>query len=133
MKHIEVAAAVFISKGSVFCAQRKDSGELARKWEFPGGKLEKDETPEQALKREIREELLIEIEIEEHLTTVVAYPYKTFTLTMHAYFCKILSGEITLTEHLDSTWIPLDDIDSLDWAAADIPIIEKLKEKMLCS
>ena len=129
MKHFNVAAAVFIEDGKVFCAQRKDSGETAKLWEFPGGKIEEGETPEEALVREIQEELLVTIRVEDFITTV-HYEYKTFSITMHAYYCVILEGKPTLTEHLDSRWLSANELNSVHWAPADVPIVEKVKERM---
>lgn len=125
-KMIEVVAAVFRDGDTYFCAQRKDKGELAKKWEFPGGKIELNETHQQALVREIKEELSANIEVNEFITTVV-HEYNSFILTMHAYECKVVSGELVISEHLDSKWLTLDDMGKLDFAAADLPIITKLK------
>lgn len=127
-KHIEVVAAVIKKDNKFFCAQRKDSGELAKKWEFPGGKVEIGEKLEDALARELREELKINISIEEFVTTV-KHEYNSFVLTMHAFLCSMQEDTIVLTEHLDSKWLKLEELDILDWAAADIPIIKKLKEE----
>ncbi|VEU79906.1 (deoxy)nucleoside triphosphate pyrophosphohydrolase [Haploplasma axanthum] len=125
-KHIEVVAAVIKKDNKYFCAQRKDSGELAKKWEFPGGKVEAGETPEQALKRELMEELEIDIKINKFIMTV-EHEYNSFELTMHAFLCET-DKEIVLTEHLDSKWLLIDQLSDLDWAAADLPIVDKLKE-----
>lgn len=126
MKKIEVVAAVFKNKrNEYFCARRKDEGELALKWEFPGGKIEPGESKEEALKREIEEELSTEIEVLDFITTVV-HQYKSFHLTMHAYHVKIVNGDLNLTEHTDFRWLSKEQLNSLDWAAADIPIIEVL-------
>ena len=126
MKKIEVVAAVFKnSKNEYFCARRKDEGELALKWEFPGGKIEPGESKEEALKREIEEELSTEIEVLDFITTVV-HQYKSFHLTMHAYHVKIVNGDLDLGEHTDFRWLSKERLNSLDWAAADIPIIEVL-------
>ncbi len=126
MKQIHVAAAIIIQEQSILIAQRKDSGELARKWEFPGGKLEEGESGEQAIAREIREELSLEISVERHFMQV-SHQYSTFHLTMDAYLCRMKSGEITLSEHLDSRWITPEQLMQPDWAAADIPIAEELQ------
>lgn len=127
MKHVEVVAAIIFEDGKVFCAQRKDIGEIAKKWEFPGGKIESGETREVALAREIREELNIDIEIGDLITTV-NHQYNTFSITMHAYQAKIISGTIQLNDHIDLHWLSKNELYSLDWAAADIPIVEKVKE-----
>lgn len=125
-KMIEVVAAVFNDGNKYFCAQRKDKGELAKKWEFPGGKIEVNETHQEALVREIKEELSAGIKVGDFITTVV-HEYNTFILTMHAYSCQIVSGELIISEHLDSKWLSLDEMKHYDFAAADLPIIEKLK------
>lgn len=125
-KHITVAAAVIIRDGRVFSAKRSDRGELAGTWEFPGGKLEPGELAEQALVREIHEELDSTIEILEPLM-VVEHEYCTFTITMHAFLCRLVAGSLTLSEHTDSRWLALDELESVGWAAADIPIMETVK------
>lgn len=129
MKTIEVVAAIFIKNNKVFCAQRANKGPLALKWEFPGGKVEENENKEEALIREIKEELLTDIEIERYFMTV-NHQYETFFITMHAYICNIISGDLSLKEHVDSCWLEKDDLLSLDWAEADIPIVKKLVEIM---
>lgn len=125
-KHIEVVAAVIKKDNKYFCAQRNNKGELAKKWEFPGGKVEKGETLEESLKRELKEELKINVDIKEFLMTV-KHEYNTFELTLHAFLCESLTEKFILTEHLDSKWLTKGELESLDWAAADIPIVEKIK------
>jgi 8-oxo-dGTP diphosphatase len=125
MKHIHVAAAIFIENEKVFAAQRKDSGELALKWEFPGGKLESGETGEEAIVREIMEELSATIEVEKHLMTV-EHQYDSFSLTMDAYLCTVIDGDLKIGEHIDCRWLTSQDLYSVDWAAADIPIVDIL-------
>lgn len=129
MKTIEVSAGVLVDKNMIFCAQRKDEGPLARKWEFPGGKLEPGEKPEETLKRELNEELNIDAKIGNYITTV-EHQYATFKLIMHCYFCEISSLDIKLNEHLDAKWLSIDELSFLDWADADIPVVEKVKEIM---
>lgn len=129
MKHYEVVAAVLIRDNRVFCAQRKNSGETAKKWEFPGGKIEEGETRQQALAREISEELSTRIAVGDFITTV-DHQYQTFALTMHAYRCSILEGTLTLSEHLDSRWLAREELDSVDWAPADLPIVERVRDML---
>ena len=123
-KHIEVVAAIIVRDGRIFATQR-GYGEWKDWWEFPGGKIEHGETPEDALKREIREELATEIEVDELLTTV-EYDYPKFHLTMYCYLCTIISGDLSLLEHEDARWLAIDELDSVKWLPADKDVIEKL-------
>ncbi len=127
MKKIEVVAAVFIEEKKVFCAQRGTKGPLALKWEFPGGKIEPNETKEKALIREIKEELQTDIKVDEYLLTV-EHLYESFYIIMHVYLCTVLLGDLTLTEHINKSWIRKEELDTLDWAPADLAILEKIKE-----
>lgn len=124
MKRIEVVAAIIIRDGRVFATQR-GYGEWKDYWEFPGGKMEPGETPEEALRREIREELATEIEVGELLTTV-EYDYPNFHLTMHCYLCTVVSGHLSLLEHEDARWLAQDELDSVNWLPADVEVIRKL-------
>ena len=123
-KHIEVVAAIILRERRIFATQR-GYGEWKDWWEFPGGKVEPGESPEDALKREIREELATEIEVDELLTTV-EYDYPKFHLTMHCHLCTIISGDLSLLEHEDARWLALDELDCVKWLPADKDVIEKL-------
>jgi 8-oxo-dGTP diphosphatase len=125
MKIIEVAAAVLFRNGEFFATQR-GYGEFEGMWEFPGGKVESGESVEFALKREIREELCIDISIRKFLCTV-KYKYPSFFLVMHCFLCCIESGEIELKEHKSSCWLSKGSLDSVDWLPADIEVVERLK------
>lgn len=129
MKNIEVVAAIIIDKTSIFATQR-GYGEFKGGWEFPGGKMENGETTQQALKREIMEELDTEVEVGE-LFDIVDYDYTDFHLKMHCYLCKVKSGHLILKEHQASKWLLQDHLDSIDWLPADKQLIEKLKHKNL--
>lgn len=126
MKTIEVVAAVIQNGETYYCAQRKDEGELAKKWEFPGGKIEAGETHHEAIKREIFEELGAVIDVDDFIMTV-HHTYHRFHLVMHAYRCHIKEGSLVLSEHLDDRWVRVKDMHQLDFAAADLPIIEMIK------
>ena len=123
-KRIEVAAAIILDGKKIFATQR-GYGEFKGGWEFPGGKIEQGETPEQALKREIREELDTEIEVGELFDTV-EYDYPAFHLTMHCYLCTVKSGKLVLKEHEAAKWLTRDTLNSVDWLPADKGLIEKL-------
>ncbi len=127
MKQIKVAAAI-ICKGSHIFATQRGYGEWQDWWEFPGGKIETGETPEDALQREIREELSAEISIDKFLCTV-EYDYPNFHLTMHCYLCSLLSDSMHLNEHEAARWLSNEDLDSVKWLPADIQVIEKIKIK----
>lgn len=122
-KKIEVVAAVILQDGKLFATQR-GYGEWKDWWEFPGGKIESGETPEEALKREIREELATEIEVKELLTTI-DYDYSKFHLTMHCFLCTILNGQPSLLEHEDALWLEKNEVNSVRWLPADKDVIEK--------
>ena len=126
---MRAVAAVIVEGGRIFAAQRNEFGPLAGKWEFPGGKIKEGESPACALKREIREELGIGIEVHSHFLTV-NHSYPTFDITLESYCCSLTEGTITLNEHLDSGWFSLDELSYLDWAAADLPIVSRLREEM---
>ena len=129
MKKIEVVAAIIRKDGQVFATQR-GYGEWKDWWEFPGGKLEAGESPEEALKREIREELSTDICIEEFLCTV-EYDYPKFHLTMHCYKCSLLTEALHLNEHEAARWLTIKEIDSVRWLPAVILVVISLK-KQLC-
>jgi len=126
-KSIEVVAAVIFRGGKVLCVQKSENkkGYISLKWEFAGGKIESGENREQALRREIREELDVEIENLEYFMTV-EHTYPDFHLVMHSYNCSIGKGEPVLKEHVALKWLRVEELDQLDWAAADTPIVEKL-------
>lgn len=125
MKTIEVAAAIIKNENKILATQR-GYGEFQGAWEFPGGKIEAGETPEEALIREVKEELDTEIEVEEWIE-IVEYDYPSFHLTMHCFFCKIISGNLVLKEHEAAKWLTRDELDSVKWLPADLGLIEKLK------
>lgn len=125
MKQIEVVAAIIHHDGAYFATQR-GYGEFEGMWEFPGGKIEPGESREDALKREIQEELGVDIYIKELLCTT-EYDYPTFHLTMHCYLCSVASGEIELREHKSAQWLTAETLDTIEWLPADKDIIDKLK------
>ena len=125
MKKIEVVAAIIYKDGEYFATQR-GYGEFEGMWEFPGGKIEPGGSPEDALKREIQEELGIDITIDKFLC-ITDYDYQSFHLTMHCYLCSVESGEIELREHKSARWLTVESLDSVEWLPADKEVIEKLK------
>jgi 8-oxo-dGTP diphosphatase len=127
MKKIEVVAAVIFWGNLVLCVQRPKNKfqYISEKFEFPGGKIEEGETKEEALHRELLEELNTTTKIKSFFLTVV-HEYPDFELTMHSFICEVDSKEITLHEHIDQKWLHINELTSLDWAAADIPIVDKL-------
>ena len=127
MKQIEVVAAIIVDSENRIFATQRGSGDWKDWWEFPGGKIEPGETPEQALKREIWEELETRIVVERFLQTV-EWDYPKFHLTMHCYFCRVESGNLTLKEHEAARWLAPDELDSVQWLPADWEIIARLKE-----
>jgi 8-oxo-dGTP diphosphatase len=126
MRTIEVVAAVLVVDDRVFAARRRPGGETGGQWEFPGGKLEVGESHHAALVRELAEELCVRIAVGDTVMTV-RHQYRDFALVMHAYFGTLLDGPINLTEHSDSRWLGRAELDSVDWAPADRPIVERLK------
>ena len=126
MKSIEVVAAIISKEDKIFATQR-GYGDFKDWWEFPGGKMEAGETPEEALKREIREELSTEIMVDEFICTV-EYDYPKFHLTMHCYLCSLLTEALHLNEHEAARWLTKDDWESVKWLPADMEVIEKLRD-----
>lgn len=127
MKQIEVVAAIIHDgAGRVFATQR-GYGEWKDGWEFPGGKMELGETPEEALKREILEELETNIVVE-RLVQTVEWDYPQFRLTMHCYWCSVASGQLTLKEHEAARWLTREQLDSVDWLPADRVVVDRLKQ-----
>jgi len=129
MKQHEVVAAIIINENRILCTQRNTSkyDYISHKFEFPGGKIDHGETKEQALSREIMEELDLSIEIDKEFITV-DHQYPDFKIIMHSFICKSETNQINLKEHIDYKWLSKDELIGLDWAAADIPIVNKLLE-----
>ncbi len=125
MKTIHVVAAIICHKSRIFATQR-GYGEFKGGWEFPGGKVEPGETQEQALMREIYEELNVAVEVGE-LFDHVEYEYAAFHLSMDCFMCSIIEGEPVLNEHEAARWLSAETIDTVAWLPADLSIIEKLK------
>ncbi len=130
MKYITVVAAIIIHNNQILCVQRSENklNYISKKWEFPGGKIEEGETREETIKREISEELKMNIKVEEEFITV-SHQYPDFHLTMHSFICRSENKELTLTEHIDYKWLVKNELNQLDWAAADIPIMMKLMQR----
>ncbi len=126
MKQIEVVAAIIHdNEGRIFATQR-GYGDFKDYWEFPGGKIEPGETQEEALKREIWEELEARIEIEKFVTTI-EYDYPAFHLTLHCYWCRVENGKYTLKEHEAARWLKKGALEIVNWLPADLTIIKHLK------
>ncbi len=127
-KNIYVVAAIIKRNNEVFATQR-GYGKYKDWWEFPGGKVEKGETPEQALTREIREELAADIFVDDYLTTV-EYDYLEFHLSMVCYWCSLKGGRLTLLEHEAARWLPLENLRQVNWLPADVLVIEEIEKKI---
>ncbi len=125
MKQIEVVAAIIRVEDRIFATQR-GYGDFKDWWEFPGGKMEAGETPEEALVRESREEGSAEISVDEYLCTV-EYDYPKFHLTMHCYLCSLVTEALHLNEHEAAKWLVKDELDSVKWLPADIQVVEDLR------
>lgn len=128
MKTIKVVVAIIVCEDRVFATQR-GYGEFKGGWEFPGGKIEEGETPQQALVREIKEELDTDIEVGELLDTV-EYDYPEFHLSMDCFLCKVISGDLILKEHQAAKWLKKEELNSVDWLPADLGLIRKIAERM---
>ena len=126
MKHIHVACAIIKLEGKVLCTQRSESMSMPLKWEFPGGKIDEGESPQECLKRELIEELGVEASTGQALATATHH-YPSFSVTLYPFICEIISGEITLHEHSAMVWLPVEELHMLDWAEADLPVIKNIK------
>lgn len=124
---VRVTAAIMVNNGKIIIAKRKPSDKLPNKWEFPGGKIENNETPEQCLKRELKEEFDINVSVGEYLASSI-YHYDHISIELLAYRTYWEGGNINLKEHDEFRWVSLKQLDEYDFAPADIPFVEKLRE-----
>jgi len=122
LPHIHVACAVIQRDGLILATQRSSTMSLPLKWEFPGGKLEAGESPEECLLRELQEELGITVRVGQGLEPVT-HRYPSFAVTLYPFFCDQLQGQMTLYEHSAACWLPPNELSTLDWAEADWPLI----------
>ena len=128
MKTVRVVAAVIRKDDKIFATQR-GYGEFKDGWEFPGGKIEEGETPEQALAREIKEELNTEIQVGELIGTI-EYDYPKFHLSMDCFWCEIMQGGLELKEHEAARWLAKEELYSVDWLPADVGVVERIEEEL---
>lgn len=128
MKTVRVVAAVIRKDNKIFATQR-GYGEFKDGWELPGGKIEEGETPEQALAREIREELNTEIQVGKLIDTI-EYDYPKFHLSMDCFWCEIMQGGLELKEHEAARWLSKEELYSVDWLPADVGVVERVKEEL---
>lgn len=128
MKRIEVVAGIIKDGDKIFATQR-GYGEFKDGWEFPGGKMELGETPQEALARELKEELAVDVKVGEFLCTV-DYDYPTFHLTMHCFYCSVIGGELTLLEHEASKWLKMTELHSVNWLPADVEVVAALERNL---
>lgn len=128
-RHVHVACAIIERDGLVLSALRSASMNLPLKWEFPGGKIEAGEGREECLRRELVEEMGVEIEVGRPLAPAT-HDYPSFTVTLYPFVCSILSGEITLFEHSAISWLPASRMGELDWADADLPVIAEYQRSV---
>lgn len=128
-KVVDVVGAVVLSKGKVLCVQRGPGGSLPGLWEFPGGKIEPGETPQQALTREIDEELRCEVTVGEKITTT-SHEYDFGVVHLTTFYCDLVSGIPELTEHSQLRWSDLADLHDLDWAPADVPAVHLIEQRL---
>ena len=129
-KRIKVVGAVFVRDGKILACKRGNSMSLAGYWEFPGGKIEPDESPEQALRRELVEELRCNAKVGEHLETT-EYEYEFGTVVLSTYFCSFQGTEPVLTEHAEMRWLAADELKTVNWAPADIPAVQRLESSSI--
>ena len=128
MKTVRVVAAVIRKDNKIFATQR-GYGEFKDGWEFPGGKIEEGETPEQALTREIKEELNTEIQVGKLIDTI-EYDYPKFHISMDCFWCEIMQGGLELKEHEAARWLSKEELYSVDWLPADVGVVEKIKKEL---
>lgn len=128
MKTVRVVAAVIRKDNKIFATQR-GYGEFKDGWEFPGGKIEEGETPEQALAREIKEELDTEIQVGKLIDTI-EYDYPKFHLSMDCFWCEIMQGGLELKEHEAARWLSKEELYSVDWLPADVGVVERIEEEL---
>ncbi len=133
MKTVRVVAAVIcnsIENKSKIFATARGYGEFKGGWEFPGGKIEEGETPQEALKREIKEELDTEIQVGDYIDTI-EYDYPKFHLSMDCFWCEVVAGHLTLKEHEAAKWLTKETIREVEWLPADITLIDKIEQLMV--
>lgn len=126
---LHVTCAIIQKDNKILICQRSKKMKLPLKWEFPGGKIEEGESKEECLKREIKEELALNMEVLYPLK-MVEFHYPDFSIRLYPFICSIISGKLTLAEHAQAKWVYLSELENYDWAEADLPILEELKYKL---